>query len=722
MQPKPRSFRALKVWSASSLAIAMLGGANYSHAQEADQADEEKRQDTVVVTGFIQQNTSSTMKGDVAIRDVPLTITSYGEALIESVEASQLSDLYNYMAGVQQAGPSGYDITIRGFQSGNEDPNSILVDGMPGLTTTRSSPPTINVASIDVVKGPASVLYGKVQPGGFVNIITKKPQQDAHYSIGLKSTGYIGDGTDFGDSLGYTVTADLTGAVNESGSMAYRLVAEYKDQPSFYDGSFSESTFLAPSFSVELGDRTDLLVQAEYINSTGNLYDGLVAFDLDYRNIAERPTRYSEPADEVNEEGYGGTITLDHEFNNFIKWHTSIRSVFHGDDYQGLRNRRFQDATTLRRQDRAQINVRRYNFADTNLSLKFDTGWIGHKLLVGANGGRASTDFFRTRLDNGNATSDIDIYDPVYGQFVPGPVTGQNRSATEQDTFGVYVQDQLEFTEQWKAVAAVRYEEFETTGRDLLNPTAPDELVSGNEVSPMFGVIYQPNDVWSIYTSYATSFNPPSPGAVDINGNIISEAEVGKQIEGGVKVELFDGRVDATASVFTIDKENVTESLGNNVFAVIGAELSEGFELEIDAFLRDNWQVLFGYSYTDATISEDVDQLNVGQQITNVPLNTASLFSRYDVENGPLAGLGMTFGVSYTGDRFGTLPDGLGPRLELPGYTVADFGLLYDLNDTQLSLRFNNIFDEEYYQSASNQYRIQPGAPRSVVFSIRKDF
>ena len=722
MRAHSQSIKALKSLGVSGLAIAAIGATSIAWAQEADDDDQEKRQDTVVVTGFIQKDISSAMKGNVPIRDVPLTISSYGEALIDSVEAVELGDLYNYMPGVQRAGPSGYDIAIRGFQSGNEDVNSILVDGLPGLTTTQTSPPTVNVKTIDVVKGPASVLYGKVQPGGFVNIITKKPEKDRHFSIGLRSLGYIGDGTSFSDSLGYTVSGDLTGGVNESGTMAYRLVAEYKDQPSFYDGAFAESTFIAPSFSVELNYKTDLLIQGEYIDATRNLYDGLVAYDLDYRNIADRTTRYSEPGDAVNEEGYGATITLDHEFNRFVKWHTAFRTVYHADDYAGLRNRRFQDATTLRRQDRVQENIREYNFIDSNFSIAFDTAGIEHKLLIGANGGRATTDFFRKRLDNGNATTDIDIYDPVYGMYIPRTATGLNRSATQQDTFGVYIQDQIKFSEKWKAVAAVRYEDFETEGEDLLNPSAPHEFVSGDQISPMVGIIYQPNDNWSIYTSYATSFNPPSPGAVDIDGNIINEAELGEQIEAGVKTTFLDDKVSATASVFRIDKDNVTESLGNNVFAVIGGERSDGMELEADAALADNWHLLFGYAYADSTVYADVEPLNVGQQITNVPLHTASLFTRYEVAEGMLEGLGLTFGVSYTGDRYGTLPDALDPRLELPGYTVVDLGFLYDFDGTSLALRFNNLLDEDYLQSASNQYRIQPGAPRSVVFSVKKEF
>lgn len=701
--------------SASIMAIAALGTSSAALAQ--DNEDDDDR--VIVVTGFKNVETSSAMKGDVPVRDIPLTIAGYSEEFIEDIEASEIADLYNYMVGVQRAGPSGYDVTIRGFQSGNEDRNSILVDGLPGLTTTRGSPPSVNVASVEVVKGPASVLYGQVQPGGFVNIITKKPQRQAAYEFRLRSQAYVGDGTDFGDTIGFSAAADLTGGLNESGSIAYRMIGEYRDQPSFYDGSFNESLYLAPAFLADLGPATTLLLQGEYIDARSNLYDGLVAFGLDYRNIADRTTRYSEPEDETNELGYGGTITLDHEFSDNIKWHTAFRAVYHQDDYTGLRNRSFVDATTLRRQERTQDNVREYYFADTNLSMRFDLGGIENKLLIGVNGGRATTDFFRSRLDNGNATTNIDIYDPVYDGFVPRTNNSPNRSATTQDTIGIYLQDQLAFTDQIKAVGAVRYESFKIEGENLLDPTEPHEFAKGDRVSPMVGLIFQPDTHWSIYASYATSFTPPSPGATDIDGNAINKPETGKQVEGGVKYSTMGGRINATASIFKIDKQDVTESLGNNVFALIGAERSKGAEFEFDAQLMENWSLIAGYSYIKATVSDDVDPLNVGQLLTNVPKHTASVFTRYNLPEGALEGLGFSLGVSYTGKRFGTLPDGLSQRLELPGYTVADLGVYYEMENVALSLIANNILDEDYLQSASNQFRIQPGAPRSLILSVK---
>jgi iron complex outermembrane receptor protein len=699
-----------------ALAWFIIGAPALAQDELEDEGDE------IVVQGFKNQQTSSAMKGDVPVRDIPLTIASYSEEFIDDVEAAEIADLYNYMVGVQRAGPSGYDIAIRGFQSGNADRNSILVDGLPGLTTTRGSPPSVNVASIEVVKGPASVLYGQVQPGGFVNIITKKPERVTAIEARVRSQTFVSGDTSLGDTIGFSGAVDLTGPLNESGSLAYRVIGEYRDQPSFYDGSFARSLYVTPSFSADLGVATTLLLQGEYIDSTANLYDGLVAFEKDFRNIADRTTRYSEPEDVTNEKGYGGTITLDHEFSDRVRWHTAFRAVHHQDDSTGLRNRSFVDAQTLRRQERVQDNVREYFFVDTNLSLNFNVGGIQNKVLIGVNGGRGTTDFHRIRLDNGNATTNIDVYDPVYDGFVPRTNNNPNRAATTQDTIGIYLQDQLAFTERFKAVAAVRYEAFKIEGENLLDPAAPHEFSEGDRISPMVGLIFQPNQNWSIYTSYATSFNPPRAGAVDVNGDTINDPELGKQIEAGVKYSILGGRINATGSIFRIEKRNVTESLGNNVFALIGAEESKGVEFEFDAQVMPTWNVIASYSYIKATVTSDVDLLNVGQLLTNVPLHTASVFSRYNIPAGPLAGLGFSLGVSYTGQRFGTLPKGLSPRLELPGYVVADVGVFYEMEHVTLSLLANNLLDEHYFQSASSEFRVQPGTPRSLILSARTRF
>lgn len=674
----------------------------------------------IIVTGFKNTDTSGALKGDVPVRDIPLTISGYNEEFISDLEVTQVADLYNYMVGVQRSGTTGYDISIRGFSSGAADRNSILIDGLPGLSARFGSPPTVNTASIEVVKGPASVLYGQVQPGGFVNIITKRPEANAAYEVGARLSGYFGGGTSIGDTFGWLVNGDITGGLNESGSIAYRIVGEYKDQPGFVNFGYGHGFFISPSVSFELGQDTTLLLQTEYRKETALLYDGLVAFNNDYRNIADIKTLYQEPTDRLHDSGYSGTITLDHAFSDSVKWHTAFRAVYHEDSYAGYRNNAFRNATTLRRQDREQYNVREYYFGDTNLSVELDAGGIENKILLGVNGGREIANFNRVRNDNNNVSADINILNPVYGVAVHRPITGANWAYTTLDSFGIYLQDQIKFSEQLKAVAAIRYEYFKTVTEDRLT-NAPDKRISGGRFSPMVGLIFQPDRQWSIYASYATSFNPPTPGSVDINGDVISEPELGSQVEGGVKAELADGKINVTASIFDIRKKNVIETIGVNVSALVGAERSRGGEFEIDAQVTPDFKLIGGYAFIKADVDDDINAALVGLRLANSPKHSASIFGRYDIPEGPLEGLGFSLGVNYKSARFGTVP-AVGTRLVLPAYTVVDAGIYYQTGPLSFSFQLKNLLDKKYYESASSAVRINPGAPASAVFSVRASF
>jgi iron complex outermembrane receptor protein len=674
----------------------------------------------IIVTGFKVQDTSSALKGDVPVRDIPLTVSAYSEEFIKELEVTQVADMYNYMVGVQRAGPTGYDISIRGFSAGGADRNSIQIDGLPGLAVRFGSPPTVNVAQVEVVKGPASVLYGQVQPGGFVNIITKKPQPNAAYTIGARAEGFYGAGTSIGDTFGWIGNADLTGPLNDSGSLAYRLVGEVQNRDGFVDNGFGKSYFVAPSASAQLGPDTDLLLQLEYQYSNTALYDGLVAPNNDITLVADLTTRYQEPDDYQKEEGYTGGITLEHHFSDNITWRTQARAVYHEDVTFGLQNLSFRNATTLRRQVRDQLNKREYYFGDSSLGFKFETAGIRHNLLLGVNGGRETSDFKRRNFDSGNASTDINIYDPVYNNFTPrAPIPGSWRYTT-LDSIGVYLQDQIAFSDQFKAVAAVRWEKFNIRQEDRLG-VAADVKTSGDRISPMVGVIFQPDRRWSFYASYATSFSPPSPGAEDASGNPINSPETGAQIEGGVKANLLDNNLNATFSVFSIEKKNVIQSAGGGVSVLSGAEKSNGAEVEIDAEPLPNWKIIAGYAYVDAHVSDDLDAAIVGLRLRNAPVHTASVFTRYDIDGGPLDGLGFSLGVNYASKRYGNLPT-TGTRLDLPGYTVVDAGIYYKKGDFSTSLQFKNLLDKTYYESATSNTRITPGAPASVVLSAKFGF
>lgn len=704
-----------------------------ANAQLPAGSDGEKSVEEIVVTGkFISQTGESALKSNVPLRDIPMTVSSYTKEFMNSIETTRIADLYDYMVGVQKSGPTGYDINIRGYSSTANDRNVIQIDGLPGLTVRFGSPPTINAERIEVVKGPAAVLYGQIQPGGFINVVSKRPEETQNTEVKLRADGFYGADASVGDTSGVTVSLDSTGPIDEDGKFLYRVVAEYEDASTFRDNGFSDSLYFVPSLTWNVSDATTATFFAEYRDEDHALDNHLVAFGNDIRNAADLTTRYQEPHDGQPETGYVGGLVLDHDFSGQLSWRLNYRYVWHEDGARGYENLSFRDATTLRRRDRDQHNERTYDFVDTNLVWEPMTGGIEHSITLGLNAGKETSQFTRRNFDNGNATLDVDILNPVLGQGIPNVDrhVGDNDRERDYTTWAVYLQDQLTLSDNWKAVAAFRYEKFDTS-EDLYQPAFPTRTyvrtvgANGDDVSTMLGVIYQPSDAWSYYVSYAESFDPPTWGRENASGNQITTPEKGSQVEFGVKTDFE--RATATFSYFMITRENVAQDTGLDqpdgtaIWALLGKDTSDGFELEVNANVTDEWQLIFAYSNVTAEVDTDVNPNRIGQTLLNAPESTASMWNRYQFNDN----WGLGLGIRHVDKRYGSAFAGDGDqstRLILPDYTLVDLGIYYSGPSFDATLKFGNLTDEEYFLSATRNTNIVPGVPANVTVSMTKRF
>jgi iron complex outermembrane receptor protein len=443
----------------------------------------------------------------------------------------------------------------------------------------------------------------------------------------------------------------------------------------------------------------------------------------------------------------------------------------------------------MNRRARDQFNQRDYDFIDTNLAINFDTGSIGHKLLTGLNGGQEVSDFTRnkffllantvptdgafgslpctatfTTLNRQQCSLEINLDNPVYSDIplsaFPAATPGLSAHRyTKQTNYAGYASDLLTLSEKWKAMVGVRYE-HSTTDTDELNVTTPvpTRTSTFDDVLPLAGLLFQPNDHWSIYTSYSSSFAPPPAAAIGIDGNAVSDPETAEQVEAGVKADFLDGRLSTTIAGFIIKKSDVVtvisqgttvggETCGvapNPVQAtcsvLVGEEQAQGGELEIDAQLTDNWHLTGGYAYTDTEVTNTVSALDflLGSRLLASPLNSAHLWTRYDINSGPLTGLGFGLGLVYSSSRLATLPTGPAPGvtpgpgqvtdtndvLVLPSFTYADLGIYYVRESFDVTLKVSNLGDKLFYESAGSQGTIQivPGVPRNVALSFRMNF
>ena len=723
--------------------------------QEEPAAPEEQSATTLdavqVQATFVAQGARSAMKQDLTVMETPYSVASYSDDFMKAIETASIADLYNYMTGVRRGGNTGYDISIRGFKSTNADKGAIMVDGLPGVSGRFGSPPTFAAQGIEVVKGPASVLYGSGQPGGFVNIITKKPLAKREAQFDFRGTTYTGAGISFGDANGYSLGLDMTGPLDERETILYRFVTEYGDRDGFRYDSWNKSLYLAPSFTFRISDYSELRTAFEYRNQE-NSYDSqyLVAPNKDASKIANIRTRYQEPGDTAEETGYSATVAYSHYFQNGATLNLANRTVHGEENVQGYDIVSvLADGVTLRRRPRQQYNQRDYNYFDGSLALPFATGPVEHKALVGLTYGSDNSDFERVQFYDCAATGpnsvpgpgrcNVSVYNPVLGVAPPlsaWPLGVLNRRITTNTSSGVYVSDLMSLTEKWKFNLGLRYANEKQVARLRQPPLAPPTRtsVSSSKLLPTAGLLFMPTHEWTVYASYSTSYIPQAAGAQDAAGTPNPfDPQEGNQVEVGVKAELLGGRLNTTFALYDIEKINslATAPCNPGVTGVcsqqVGAERSKGAEFEVNYAITENLQLIGGWAYTDAYVSETYNSPNaplVGSQLTNSSKHSGHVWTRYDFKEGALRNFGIGAGVNYNSETPGSLPSAADPRvLILPSYTVADLAFYYKLRDKyDFTLKIGNVFDEYYFEgvnTTTNENGVVPGSPRNVTFSVR---
>ncbi len=748
----------------------------------------------IVVKGhFLNSGASSATKLDIPVLDTPFSVSAYNNNFLKAIETTSVSDLYRYMTGVQRAGNTGYDITLRGFKTAAADRNVIMTDGLPGLSVRFGSPPTVGIDHVEVVKGPTSVLYGQAQPGGFINLITKKPSRRAGYEFLLKGSTGVGP---FDAARSITGSFDATGPIDKEGTFLYRIVAEIADSKGFRDFSYEHPIYIAPSLTWNIGPRTSLTLAGEYRRVRTHYDTYLVAPNRDASLIPAITTSYQEPTDYLIESGKIGNVTFSHRFSGALKFNAAYRYVDHYDaafgfDAVGFRNT--SPATllsTLTRRARGQENKRTYGFFDANVTADFATLGIEHKLIVGGSIGKETSDFNRTQFFNAPATGttslDVNIYGPLRNaqplSFYPLCNSGTGltvaacsvagSSLTWRDTTlkskGAYASDLITLHKMFKVMLGLRYAVEDQDILELRVPGTPEQLKHDTKWLPLAGLIFQPQKNISIYGSYSSSFVPVAAGAFDnFNLNPFKPTSA-SAIEGGVKADLFDKRLSITTAYFDIKKKDtlntftcltaaqltangITIPTGATIAtgtcsAQIGGERSKGFELEVSASPVDGLSIAAGYAHTQARITDSNIPVQVGARLLNSPDDAFNVWTRYDVPNGPLKGLGVGVGIAYIGDRVSFLPtfttvattgtaaaiaasqaahDLALKTMPLPSYTVIDLGIYYKLTENlNFTLKAANLTDKRYIESAgaTADINLVSGTPRTLTLSVRLGF
>ena len=711
-------------------------------ATSADDPTASSANDIIVLGRFSDTGAQSAMKMDVPVLDTPFAVQAYSKDFIKSLDTTSVGELYNYMNGVK-GNPTSNVITMRGFTSdGNRDRNNLMVDGLPGVTSRAASPPTIGIERVEVVKGPMSVLYGQIQPGGFINLITKKPQEQTSFLFDLKGTTFAASEVPFGRKNAFNVAVDATGPIESSHTLLYRIIGESRYQNSYRANYTFKSLYAAPSLQWNVGPVTKLILQTEYRDAYIPQDNANPLPNRDPALAGPITARYSEPGDIRHEIGKSAALTLTHNFGwarlNLVGRHLSLDSDQNDYAANGVvtRNGRF----VVARRARTLFTKRRMDFIDASLTGDFTTGALSHHWLVGFDFGRDRLDEKRTRFFSGSCPGaqcfDIDVYNPVYG-LVPdistlptGPASSLfDRRYTSKSVAG-FVSDLISIGDHVKVMVGGRT--FRDTTIGIANLAAPVEQTNraNKSLLPMGGLILQPSKDVSLYASYSESFTPIDPSRHAPDGTNSFVPTSGKQWEMGAKADhLLDNRLFLSIAAFKIKQDNIMQSFTCPAGSVetgvcwqqIGSAESKGIELDGNFQITEHWQVIAGYSYVDAIISASNDPVQVGAALANAPHHSANFWTRYDFSKS----FGIGLGVVYTGARQGLVPTGptpaAGQLIPLPAYAKVDLGFYYQTGPAAFALKFTNLFDKRYFDSidaGSASVNANYGDPRSVTLSV----
>jgi iron complex outermembrane receptor protein len=656
----------------------------------------------LVVTGeqdsYRVPNASTATRTDTPLRDIPQSIQVVPRQVLEERQPRTLTEAVETVSGVVPGGslPGSVGRTIiRGFsQEGNFRNGFRDVDrfGITGIGT---------IEQVEVLKGPASVLFGALEPGGIVNVITRQPLSEPYYNFAFEAGNY-----GF-----YQPSIDLSGPLTADNTLLYRFIASYQGADSFQDFVNSQQTTIAPSITLNLGDRTSLNLYYEYISTlqaptlsgSAVLSDGSLTprnLYIGYPDIS----RY-----DVITQRYG--YTLNHEFN---------------DNWQIRNNFSVADVNTRERVDVDVINIiddrfvefesydggytRENYFGQIDLVGKFNTGSISHQLIVGFDYNRFVTEDGQGFFSN-NFPS-LDILNPNYN--IPRPeyevLSAGNLGITQ--SYGVYLQDQIAFSDNLKLLIGGRYDWISSERTDFGSGTVSSQ--NDDAFSPRLGLVYQPSDTVSLYSSYSRSFL--QTGGSNPDGRQFLPTR-GTQYEVGVKADFLDSKLSANLAAYQITKTNVTTSDPDRPrFSIqTGEQQSQGIELDVTGEISPGWNVIASYAYTDAKVTAD-NRFPIGSRLYGVPNHQASLWTTYTIQGGDLKGLGFGLGLFYVGERQGS--GNLADPFILDPYLRTDAAIYYRRDRLKAAINIRNLFDIDYSSFALGNTYLVRDAPFTITGSV----
>lgn len=664
----------------------------------------------------------SSTKYTEPLRDVPQTVTVVPQAVIQEQGATTLREVLRNAPGISmQAGeggvPAGDNLSIRGYNARTD----LFVDNVRDFG--GYSRDSFNLQQVEIAKGPSSAYGGRGSTGGSINLVSKSPSLDDF------NTANVGYGTDQYERYTVDVNHGLEEVGLESTALRLNLLYHYNHTPD-RDIAKEERWGIAPTIAFGLEGPTRLILSYFHLDQD-NIPDYGIPWVPNTHTLLASHWDKPAPVDFSNYYGLVNrdfeqvetdiaTIKIEHDINesllltNVTRWGRTYRDSL-------ITAPRFNDTTTslIRRSDwKSRDQVSDILANQTDLTSKFATSWIEHTLVTGIELIRETdTNYNRNLSDNGLTT---DLYNPdPYQPFSGSLFRNGTLNAATGESFAVYGFDTMQLSEQWEFNGGLRWDYFSidyrpSTGTDL---ERVDRMLSWRS-----GIVYKPVEIGSVYAAYGTSFNPSGEGltlssAANNAANLMVDPEETESYEIGTKWDLFDERALFNFAIFRTDKSNArTEDPTDSTDIVVltGEQRVEGFEVGVAGDLTDEWQLFAGYTYLVSEILETKNRAEAGNELSNTPKNTFSLWTTYDLPlNWEIGG-----GVQFIDDRFSANNN----ARTAPSYWLTDLMLGYILNDN-ITIRMNvyNLTDEEYIDRVGGGHFI-PGPGRSLIVSTNFEF
>ncbi|WP_085339710.1 TonB-dependent siderophore receptor [Aquidulcibacter paucihalophilus] len=705
--------RRLSFLTSTFIAVALLPVSAFA-APETDE--------TVVVTAQRQA-----YRADIPLKLTPQSVDILEADTLEEVGITRLSDALDLSASMARQNNFGGlwdNFAVRGFAGDENLPSGYLVNGFNAGRGFGGPRDIVGIERIEILKGPSAAVFGRGEPGGTINLVTKKPKLESEGTIGLALGSF--------DKV--RLDGDWTGPLGDK--VAVRLGGFYEQSDSFRDTLETTRSGIFPVAQWRITPRTSLSYEGEITRQELPFDRGVVSFN-NQLGVIPSSRFLGEPGDgPLQADATGHQLQLQHDLND--DWSLLIGAGYRATDLEGFsteaelataRQRFFVDGQTLSRQRRFRDYEAEHIVYRAEITGRFETAALEHRILAGFDYDQFSNDqlFLRFRPPSlaGNpsaaAGNVINIFNPVYGQFplpTPGP---QINRLDEQKAWGFYIQDQIKLGDRLHIRIGGRYDDFSADGLNRANNSTTS--FSDTKFSPQVGFVFEANEVFTLYGSYGQGFRANS--GTDFAGKAFAPEE-SESVEVGSKITLLDGDLEATFAAFSMTKTNIiTADPVNAGFSLaIGEAESRGLEIDVTAELPGELDLRVSYAYVDAQVAKDgldpnfAALIKKGDRLINVPEHTVSALVSKEFELGGRE-LELGGGLLYVGERLGETAT----TFELPAYTTLRLFATYDLTDNlELYGQVNNVADTTFYTNSFSRLWVAPGAPRNVTLALRYSF